>query len=82
MAKARAHVPESIEHLLRSDWEFVIQQAALGLEDTEIARMYLLDAIPQVEIGVELNMDRSTVSKRISKILPKIERTAKKLHIA
>lgn len=82
MAKARVRVPESVEHLLRSDWEFVISQAALGLEDTQIARMYLLDAIPQVDIGAELNIDRSTVSKRISKILPKIERAARRLNIA
>lgn len=81
MARARAHVPESLDGLLRADWKFVIEQAALGEDDTKIAERYLLDAIPQVEIGAELNITRSTVSKRLAKIVPKIERAARKLNI-
>lgn len=81
MARARARLRESAADLLRSDWETVIDEAALGIEDTKIAKMYLLDAIPQVEIGVEVGLERSTVSKRLSKILPKVERTARKLNI-
>lgn len=82
MAKARARVPERAKDFLRSDWEVVIAQAALGVEDTKIATMYLLDAIPQVDIGAEVGLERSAVSKRITtKIMPKIERTARKLNI-
>lgn len=81
MAKARARVPESVSDFLRSDWERVIAEAALGEEDTKIARMYLLDAIPQIDIGIEIGLERSTVSRRIARILPKIERTARKLNI-
>ena len=43
--------------------------------------MYLLDAIPQVEIGAELGLERSTVSKRLQRIIDKVERTAEKLHM-
>lgn len=81
MARARARVPDAARSLLRSDWEKVIGEAALGKEDTQIAMMYLLDAIPQIDIGVELNLDRTTVSRRLTKILPRIERTARKLNI-
>lgn len=81
MAKARARVSESAKYLLRSDWEVIIQQAALGVEDTKIATMYLLDAIPQVDIGVEIGLERSTVSRRLSKILPKVERAGRKLNL-
>lgn len=81
MAQARVNVPESLEDFTRSDWETVIYEAALGEENTRIAILYLLDAIPQVDIGVELGLERSTISKRLSKILPKIERTARKLKI-
>lgn len=79
MARARARVPESLNRLLRSDWETAIKQAALGVDDTRIAELYLLDAIPQVEIGAELHMNRSTVSKRLPKIIDKVERAATKL---
>lgn len=81
MAKARARVPESLNRLLRSDWETVISQAALGEEDTTIAKRYLLDAIPQVEIGAELNLDRSTISKRLPRIIDRVERTASKMNM-
>ncbi len=80
MAKARARKFGSADELLRSDWERVIDEAALGIEDTKIAKMYLLDAIPQVDIGAEIGLTRSAVSKRMAKILPKVERVARKLN--
>lgn len=80
MARARVRVPESLEDFTRSDWENVIRESALGREDTMIAKMYLLDAIPQVEIGEEIGLTRSTVSKRIPRILDKIERAARKMN--
>ena len=81
MARARAHVPESLEDFTRSDWEMVIREAALGVENTRIAEMYFLDLIPHVEIGEEVGLTRSTVSKRIPGTLDKIERTARKMNI-
>ena len=79
MGKARVRSPESLSQLLRSDWEKIISQANLGVEDTQIAEMYLLDAIPQIEIGVALHLTRSTISRRLLKILDKVERTARKI---
>lgn len=81
MAKARVRVSESLDGLLRSDWEKLIREAALGIEDTQIAKMYLLDAIPQVDIGAELGLERSTISKRLHRIIDRVERTAEKLHM-
>lgn len=81
MAQARARIGEDLHDLLRSDFEEVIEQANLGCENTIIAKRYLLDAIPQIEIAVELGYERSTISKRIPKIVQKIERTAHKLHM-
>lgn len=34
MGKARVRAPESLSQLLRSDWEKIISQANLGVEDT------------------------------------------------
>lgn len=81
MAKARARASISRADFTRSEWETVIREAALGKENTRIAEMYLLDAVPQVDIGAELGLDRSTVSKRLPKIIDKVERTARKLGI-
>ena len=63
----------------------IIEQAALGEEDTFIATRYLLDGIPQIEIAEELgdkfekSYNRSTISRRLPRIIHKIVRTAIKL---
>lgn len=81
MGRARVQNLGSLDSLLRSDWENVIHEANLGTENTRIAELYLLDAIPQVEIGAEVGLHRTTVTKRLPGILEKIERTARKLGI-
>ena len=72
---------KSFGDFTRSDWELVIREAALGVEDTRIAELYLLDAVPQIEIGAELLIDRSTVSRRLVRIIDRIERTANKMKL-
>ena len=81
MARARVRASISDTGLTRAEWEAVIRQAALGIEDTRIAEMYLLDAVPQVEIGAELGLSRSAISKRLPGIVDRIERTSRKLHM-
>lgn len=84
MARARVRLTgerKSLDSLLRSDWENVIREANLGIQNTKIAEMYLLDGIPHVEIGAEVGLERSTVTKRMPGILAKIERTARKMNI-
>lgn len=68
-----------MENLLAGDWERVLGQAMLGREDREIIRLYVLERMPQIEIAAELHMDRSTISRRMDKILNEARRTAKKL---
>ncbi len=79
MARARVRASISNNSLTRSEWGTVIREAALGAEDTRIAEMYLLCAVPQVDIGAEIGLSRSTVSRRLPKIVDKVERTARKL---
>lgn len=85
MAKAQARIPDSLESLLRSEWIAVIEEACLGAEDEYIAKRYLLDAVPQVEIAVEVEelfnrpFHRSTISARLPKMFFKIERAARKM---
>lgn len=81
MARARVHLSDALADMLYSDWVNVIEQANLGTQDTEIARRYLLDAEPQIEIAVDLNINRSTISRRLPRILDKLERTARKMKI-
>jgi hypothetical protein len=85
MPKARYRTPASLNDLLYSEWEEVIEQANLGEEDGFIARRCLLDGIPQIDIAEEMgdrfakSYNRSTLSRRMVHIIAKIERTARKL---
>lgn len=81
MQKARVRLPGGLDCLLRSEMEEVIRQANLGIEDTEIARRYLIDQVPQIDIAFEIGLERSTVSKRIPRILERAQKTAEKLFI-
>ena len=76
MASARVNLPPGLSQLLRDDMERVIVQANLGLENTQIAKMYLLDGITHMDIAVEMGYDRSTVTKRMHKIVCRSEQTA------
>ena len=81
MPKARLKLPQELKNLLASDWERVLDEATLGAEDTTIARLYILKQMPQIDIAVELNMDRSTVSRRVDRIITRAFRAAEKLEI-
>lgn len=81
MASCRVVLPESLELLLRSEMDVCIDQANLGRDDTMIARRYLIDQWPQIDIAAELGCGRSTVSGRIPRIVRKVEHAAKKLYM-
>ena len=79
MAAARVKLPDSLDSLMLSQMETAIREANLGNDDTDIAKRYLIDQIPQIEIAAEFGWERSTISRRISRILLKVENAAEKL---
>ena len=72
MYRARVRLPVELGELLKRDLETAIDQANLGEEDTLIARRYLIDQIPQIDIATEIGMERSTVSRRLPRILGRV----------
>ena len=50
----RAKVPEELERLTKSQRLTVIDEAALGFENTVIARRTLIDHYPQADIAAEI----------------------------
>ena len=77
---ARVRLPDQLSHLLRTELETAIYEAALSEEDDLIARRYLIEKVPQIDIAVELGYERTTISRRIPKIIKAVEWTATKLH--
>jgi len=76
---ARVRLSGYLKTLLRSEMETAIQEANLGNLNTKIAKLYLIDQIPQIDIAGELGIDRSTISRKIPVILERVEQTAKRL---
>lgn len=79
MSCARVRLPGGLGDLLLAEMETVIVQSNLGRDDTVIARRYLIDHWPQIEIAAELGWGRSTVSERMPGILRKVQLTAHRL---
>lgn len=76
MASARVSLPPDLDRLLRSELLACIEEANLGQNDTTVAKRYLIDQWPQIDIAAELGWSRSTVSDRIPRILRKVRTTA------
>lgn len=79
MPRGRVRVPEGMEELLVSDWERVLSETMLAQEDRKIAKLYIIEKMPQIDVATEMNYDRSTVSRRMGKILKEARRVAERL---
>ena len=77
---ARVRLPGSLGQLLRSDMEKAIFEANLGNSDSLIAKRYLIEHIPQIDIAIEMDLERSTISRRLPRIIQKVEETAQLLN--
>jgi DNA-directed RNA polymerase specialized sigma subunit len=75
MAQARPqNVNDNLKLLSNEKWEYIINNYIKSEIDRKIAKLYYLDGIPQVDIGAEVGYSRSTIKKRLPKILNIIEK--------
>lgn len=78
---ARVKLPPELANLLRSELDIAIKEAALYRDDELIARRYIIDKWPQMDIAEELGWDRSTVSHHLPHILDEIKRVTKRIWV-
>lgn len=76
---ARFKLPDRLNGLLRTELERAIFEAALHMDDNLIARRYLVEKRPQIDIAAELGWERSTVSRRLPDIIARVEWAALRL---
>ncbi len=76
---ARVKLPDPLDKLLRSELEKAIYEAALDRDDDLIARRYIVEKRPQIDIAAELGYERSTISRRIHDIVIRVKEIAEKL---
>ena len=79
MTASRIKMPHSLELLLRCEVEQAIEQANLGNFDTFVAKKYLIEQVPQIDIAEELGYERTTVTKRMPRIIERVDRAAVRL---
>ena len=78
---ARVRLPDSLGQLLRSEMEKAISEANLGNSDSLIAKRYLIERVPQIDIAAELYVERSTISRRLPHIIERVEKSAQRLNL-
>jgi hypothetical protein len=59
--------------------EQAIEQANLGTFDTFVAKKYLIEQVPQIDIAEELGYDRTVITRRLKQIVPRVEYAALRL---
>lgn len=78
--QARVNLPPELGRLTRKDMEAVIYQANLGRENSQIAQLYFVDKLPQVDVATALYLGRATVQRRLPGIMREMQRTSSKLY--
>ena len=79
LSAARIKMPATLELLLRYELEQAIEQANLGNFDTAVAKKYLIERLPQIDIAEEIGYDRTVVTRHVKHILPRVEWAAHRL---
>lgn len=80
MSNARVRLPPELEKIHLFQLEDCIIQANLGEQDRRMARMYLIDKIPQIEIAAEFDCSRTTVCKHLKTAIRKIAEINQRLY--
>lgn len=78
---ARVQIPEDLTGLLRSEWERIINEAGYCDLDAEIVRRYVVGKAAQMDVAVELDRARSTISRRLPQIYTRARHTARRLNM-
>ncbi len=81
MASARVNIPADLAGLLQSEWERVIREAGYSQQDAEIVRKYIIAKTPQIDVAVDLCIERSTLSRRLPGIYTRARQTAERLNM-
>lgn len=67
-----------INDLLKNELISLINQANLGEENEKIAKCGLIERKYHADIAAEFGYSRSTISKRLAKIVKRLEQIARK----
>lgn len=68
MTRAKPRIPAELSDLTRSEWERLLYEANLGLEDEDIARRYFIFKECQIDIAIDKDTDRTQICRRLGRV--------------
>lgn len=75
---AKGKLPKELATLMLNERVAAIKQSGLGRLDEEIAMRYFVDRLPHADVAEIVGRERSTVTRRLKDITPRVCRTASK----
>lgn len=75
---AKGKLPKELAALMLNERVAAIKQSGLGRLDEEIAMRYFVDRLPHADVAEIVGRERSTVTRRLKDITPRVCRTAAK----
>ncbi len=73
MTQAKLRISPELACLSRSAWENLIYEANLGTEDADMATRYFIHRQCQIDIAIDKDLARTTVTERLGKARKRIE---------
>lgn len=77
MAHSRPKIPKELNSLPNKKWEYIIDNYIKNEIDRRIAKLYYLDGMTQIEVGVEVGYSPSSIKRKLPKLLNIIEKHSK-----
>ena len=74
MSKGRPKIPDELYSLPNSKWEEIIDNYIKNEIDRKIAKLYYLNGISQEDVGAEVGYSRSSIKRKLPKLLNIIEK--------
>ena len=75
MTQAKVRIDPALAALTRSEWERLIYEANLGVENAEIAHRYFIDKQCQIDIAIDKDIDRKTIGRKITAVKTQLRNT-------
>lgn len=81
MAQARPKIPDELNSLSNTQWQYIIDEYIKNETDRKIAKLYYLNGMAQVDVGAEVGYSQSSIKRKLPKLLNIIEKHSKDLYM-
>jgi len=77
MAQSRPRISDELNSLSNETWNYIIDNYIKSNIDRKIAKLYYLQGMTQIDVGVVVGYSQSSIKRKLPKILNIIEKHLK-----